>query len=546
MLSDDVVIMRSRPTISIKHKTEYKLPNNLINPEDGSFEVGINMSLETGISKPIMITINFTSIDSRTELDTSEYQVTLETGDVASSLAVTINPKLPNFGVDKTKQNTIPDPLEFKFKTSWTLASPLISDCQSDSLVECPVLDPRDGLVTTTGFFVQLQMGCADNARCDCNLGLEKSDETQMSVPAVKDENVVLVMTISNTGTEPAYNSRLVVYPDLNVPIIQSPGTMSCFNSTKIGDNQVSITCDLMPLEITSRRVGLSFSIGQILKQKLTHEFGVRVVIATGCRVSSDSLETEFQLSYHFKPHANLATMKDQFNYDEDDIDFESSFEVSSQGTTVSDKLEKFKIFIPKSDEVQMKSLETSGQGGVAHCDLALSTSKFSRGEMPDPKSSHSNLISCSTGECQIYQCSVYAGWNPKSRLRIDLKLRFVAQKALEVADETERLDFEVWTHLEMSNQFITSQIEFLSNVESDKLTPGLVGWLPIILGGAIVILVVGVLLYVMYRTNALKKLRFYRDQLEEEEKMFERKASVVKSRTLPQQAKIEDVTKRI
>ena len=96
----------------------------------------------------------------------NSFEVVLAPDELEKAVAVNVAAKDRYFGIklDAVDEGEVPKPLRFSLEIRW---SP--EGCSPN----CPVLDPRvPGQREVIVFEVPLLTGCADTARCKCNLFL--------------------------------------------------------------------------------------------------------------------------------------------------------------------------------------------------------------------------------------------------------------------------------------------------------------------------------------------------------------------------------------
>ena len=82
-----------------------------------------------------------------------------------------------------------------------------------------------------------MPLGCENNDKCRCDLSLsQESADTAITVG--KDSEIEMSVRIVNSGSEPAYNAKLLVIADQIITV--RIGSRKCLDSSKSFESQVA------------------------------------------------------------------------------------------------------------------------------------------------------------------------------------------------------------------------------------------------------------------------------------------------------------------
>ena len=82
-----------------------------------------------------------------------------------------------------------------------------------------------------------MPLGCENNDKCRCDLSLsQESGDTAITVG--KDNEIEMSVRIANSGSEPAYNAKLLVIADRMITVMI--GSRKCLDSSKSFESQVA------------------------------------------------------------------------------------------------------------------------------------------------------------------------------------------------------------------------------------------------------------------------------------------------------------------
>ena len=87
-----------------------------------------------------------------------------------------------------------------------------------------------------------MPLGCGNNDKCRCDLSLSReSGDTAITIG--EDSEIEMYVRIVNSGSEPAYNAKLLVIADRM--ITARIGSRKCLDSSKSLESQVAYLMEM-------------------------------------------------------------------------------------------------------------------------------------------------------------------------------------------------------------------------------------------------------------------------------------------------------------
>ena len=254
--------------------------------------------------------------------------------------------------------------------------------------------------------------------------------------------------------------------------------------------------------------------------------FRVNLIKTPACESQSkdpQNLLAEFQMLQQFEyeiiPRKNDKVAKNILLNKIQDFAFVHSYKLLNQGPSPTDLPYEFYLYIPNlivDDPKNVKKLFDVIPPNNPNVTCA-NPKKAKTLNIQQVKEGQ-NHISCKTHECLIYDCKVLSKWKIGEQYSKSIKLMMTLEKHLFSGKKPGKLqtfdEFFIWTALshktgDSVKTYITENTKFISN-RSGNWQAKIAEYWPIVIGLFIVIVVLVSVIYALYKTGVLKRLRFY------------------------------------
>lgn len=515
MDSDKVVVLRSKPVVSIEMRSTKDYPRNAVDPERQGFDIKIIPQLLKQVALDVTIRLEFLNVDPRIQIVgyTPGQQLSLEPA------TFTVKPINRNFGVDIYDVEYVPPPINFLAHLTWSLTD---NYCKEDPSLRCPIIDPRNELDTpeTLRFSVTLQTGCKDNADCQCDLELKHSTERK-SLPVGTHEGLNVNIKVHNHGNEPAFNGKIQWSVPVDIDILddsQCKKKTDSSVSSEVNVKDYTVVCNLPPiLKQQTKVITLPISVQHENVDSFS-ELPMSITLDSPCNSSQNWARNfhtvqDIDIIYDFHIDTKIVGEKTLMSYQrksQKPIKYTHIYRVENKGPSVTNDTVRFKVYVPRSDYSFLRNIEPRD---ICH----QRVKKKGRFDIGAPTNQYSYSLACNTANCLVAECSVSRGWAKETPYDIKVNMEF---RTKEAKLERKHDSFAMFSHFEtilpdQQGTYLHSVTEFTSGAV-DNLS----SYWPIFIGAGIVFFILVVVLYALYKTNSFDKMRIYKSKLQHEQQL--------------------------